>query len=94
MATRPRVLPPFWVAKTSGPAWASAGQDPQGVVPRSRGPWRCCTPCLGYDDEPQRQQEPTMADVYEQRSYAQVPIGFGQKPGIVVVDYQVGFTDP
>ena len=28
------------------------------------------------------------------RSYAQVPIGFGHKPGIVVVDYQVGFTDP
>ena len=35
-----------------------------------------------------------MADVYEQRSYAQVPIGFGHRPGIVVVDYQVGFTDP
>ena len=35
-----------------------------------------------------------MADVYEKRSYAQVPIGFGHKPGIVVVDYQVGFTDP
>ncbi len=35
-----------------------------------------------------------MADVYEQRSYAQVPIGFGEKPGIVVVDFQVGFTDP
>ena len=34
-----------------------------------------------------------MADVYKERSYAQVPIGFGQKPGIVVVDYQVGFTD-
>ena len=34
-----------------------------------------------------------MTDVYEQRSYAQVPIGFGHKPGIVVVDYQVGFTD-
>ena len=35
-----------------------------------------------------------MPDVYEQRSYAQVPIGFGHRPGIVVVDYQVGFTDP
>jgi len=35
-----------------------------------------------------------MPDVYEQRSYAQVPIGFGEKPGIVVVDFQVGFTDP
>ena len=34
-----------------------------------------------------------MTDVYEERSYAQVPIGFGHKPGIVVVDYQVGFTD-
>lgn len=34
-----------------------------------------------------------MTDVYEQRSYSQVPIGFGRKPGIVVVDYQVGFTD-
>ena len=30
-----------------------------------------------------------MADVYEKRSYAQVPIGFGHRPGIVVVDYQV-----
>lgn len=35
-----------------------------------------------------------MADIYEQRSYAQVPIGFGEKPGIVVIDFQVGFTDP
>jgi maleamate amidohydrolase len=34
-----------------------------------------------------------MNDVYQQRSYAQVPIGFGHCPGIVVVDYQVGFTE-
>ena len=35
-----------------------------------------------------------MSDVYEQRSYARIPIGFGHRPGIVVVDYQMGFTDP
>lgn len=34
-----------------------------------------------------------MTDVYQERSYAQVPVGFGAKPGIVVVDYQLGFTD-
>ena len=35
-----------------------------------------------------------MADVYEQRSYGQGTIGFGEKPGIVVVDFQKAFTDP
>lgn len=35
-----------------------------------------------------------MADVYQQRSYGELEIGFGQKPGVVVVDFQVGFTDP
>jgi maleamate amidohydrolase len=35
-----------------------------------------------------------MNDVYEARSYGQHEIGFGEKPGIVVVDYQLGFTDP
>jgi maleamate amidohydrolase len=33
-------------------------------------------------------------DVYQKRSYGQVEIGFGEQPGIVVVDYQLGFTDP
>ena len=33
-------------------------------------------------------------DNYQERSYGQVEIGFGAKPGIVVVDYQLGFTDP
>ena len=28
-----------------------------------------------------------MVDVYEKRSYTQVPIRFGHKPRIVVVDY-------
>ena len=34
-----------------------------------------------------------MPDVYQARSYGEVAIGFGEKPGIVVVDYQLGFTD-
>jgi len=35
-----------------------------------------------------------MSDVYAERSYGAGEIGFGEKPGIVVVDYQLGFTDP
>ena len=35
-----------------------------------------------------------MSDVYVERSYGSEIIGFGEKPGIVVVDYQLGFTDP
>ena len=34
-----------------------------------------------------------MSDVYIERSYGAESIGFGEKPGIVVVDYQLGFTD-
>lgn len=34
-----------------------------------------------------------MADIYAQRSYGQGTIGFGEKPGIVVVDFQRAFTD-
>lgn len=34
-----------------------------------------------------------MNDVYQERSYGQIEIGFGDKPGIVVVDYQLAFTD-
>lgn len=33
-------------------------------------------------------------DVYEARSYGAQSIGFGEKPGIAVVDFQLGFTDP
>jgi maleamate amidohydrolase len=33
-------------------------------------------------------------DDYAHRSYGEIPVGFGAKPGIVVVDFQVGFTDP
>lgn len=36
----------------------------------------------------------TTKDVYEQRGYGEIPVGFGEKPGIVVVDFQVAFTDP
>ena len=32
-------------------------------------------------------------DVFSERSYGKVTIGTGRKPGIVVVDYQVAFTD-
>ncbi len=35
-----------------------------------------------------------MSDVYQQRGYGQQPQGFGEKPGLVVVDFQTGFTDP
>ena len=33
-------------------------------------------------------------DVYSERSYGGETIGFGSKPGIAVVDFQLGFTDP
>ena len=33
-------------------------------------------------------------DVYEARSYGAQSIGFGEKPGIAVMDFQLGFTDP
>jgi maleamate amidohydrolase len=33
-------------------------------------------------------------DDYTRRSYGAIPVGTGEKPGIVVVDFQVGFTDP
>ncbi len=35
-----------------------------------------------------------MTDHYVERTYASGEIGFGEKPGVVVVDYQLGFTDP
>ena len=35
-----------------------------------------------------------MSDIYAARSYGSESIGFGRKPGVVVVDYQLGFTDP
>jgi maleamate amidohydrolase len=33
-------------------------------------------------------------DDYKERSYGEIPVGTGMKPGIVVVDFQLGFTDP
>ena len=35
-----------------------------------------------------------MSDVYAARGYGTRPQGFGDKPGLVVVDFQRGFTDP
>ncbi|SIN83928.1 isochorismatase family protein [Vannielia litorea] len=32
-------------------------------------------------------------DDYKQRSYGEIPVGLGAKPGIVVVDFQKGFTE-
>ncbi|OWU69202.1 hydrolase [Roseovarius sp. 22II1-1F6A] len=32
-------------------------------------------------------------DDYGRRSYGEIPVGTGAKPGIVVVDFQLGFTD-
>ena len=34
-----------------------------------------------------------MSDDYQRRSYGAIPVGTGEKPGIVVVDFQLGFTD-
>ncbi len=33
-------------------------------------------------------------DAYTSRGYGSQPVGFGEKPGLVVVDFQTGFTDP
>lgn len=35
-----------------------------------------------------------MTDQYKRRTYGEIGVGFGKKLGIVVVDFQVGFTDP
>lgn len=35
-----------------------------------------------------------MQDDYKRRSYGDAAIGFGEKPGIVVVDFMIAFTDP
>lgn len=35
-----------------------------------------------------------MSDIYAQRGYGSRRVGFGTKPGIVVIDFQRGFTDP
>jgi maleamate amidohydrolase len=35
-----------------------------------------------------------MADIYAERGYGARPVGFGRKPGLVVVDFQAAFTDP
>jgi maleamate amidohydrolase len=34
-----------------------------------------------------------MTDAFRDRSYGTIPVGLGEKPGIVVVDYQLAFTD-
>ncbi|WP_424812332.1 isochorismatase family protein [Roseococcus sp. YIM B11640] len=33
-------------------------------------------------------------DIYAARGYGSREIGFGEKPGLVVIDFQIGFTDP
>lgn len=38
--------------------------------------------------------EVPMSDDYQRRSYGDVAVGFGEKPGIVVVDFMLAFTDP
>lgn len=35
-----------------------------------------------------------MSDDYARRSYGEIGVGFGEKPGIVVVDFMIAFTDP
>lgn len=34
-----------------------------------------------------------MSDDYKRRSYGEIAVGFGRRPGIVVVDFMVAFTD-
>ncbi|MCB4820919.1 isochorismatase family protein [Roseicella aerolata] len=34
-----------------------------------------------------------MSDIYAERGYGSRPLGFGAKPGLVVVDFQRGFTE-
>lgn len=34
-----------------------------------------------------------MSDDYKRRSYGEIPVGFGEKPGIVVVDFMLAFTE-
>ncbi|MCO6415036.1 isochorismatase family protein [Siccirubricoccus sp. KC 17139] len=34
-----------------------------------------------------------MSDIYAQRGYGSRPLGFGRKPGVVVVDFQRGFIE-
>lgn len=33
-------------------------------------------------------------DIYDARTYGATDIGYGERPGIIVVDFQTGFTDP
>lgn len=40
-----------------------------------------------------KREEVQVSDDYKNRSYGEIPVGFGQKPGIVVVDFQKGFTE-
>ena len=41
-----------------------------------------------------RWPESAMTDDYQRRCYGEISVGTGEKPGIVVVDFQLGFTDP
>lgn len=34
-----------------------------------------------------------MSDVYSEKSYGEIEVGFGDRIGILVVDFQLGFTD-
>ena len=35
-----------------------------------------------------------MSDAFETASYGELAIGFGERPAVLVVDFQKGFTDP
>ena len=36
----------------------------------------------------------TFEDIYRDIGFGALSIGFGERPGIAVVDFQTGFTDP
>ena len=35
-----------------------------------------------------------MSDAYQGASYGEYSIGFGERPAVIVVDFQAAFTDP
>src|SRR5947208_11197576 len=69
-------------------------KDVDGRVKPGHDEWMdCASRRPGYSWA--KQNEGTrMSDDYQRRSYGDTPVGFGHKPGIVVVDFMVAFTNP
>ena len=79
--------------------WCSTARTPR---PRSRSWSRRCTAssAAGRPSRARRSKSIGRSEgvkamsSYEERGYGEQPVGFGEKPGIVVVDFQRAFTDP